>query len=91
MRLTLHVRGESSPWTTNSRGIPLLPLGEERGEGLTRRGFPPFPQALTALPAPVSVLLLTLLLMLCVIPMIAVAQRPQESAIVYRAAQHASP
>jgi WD40 repeat protein len=41
-------------------------------------GFPPFPQALTALPAPISVLLLTLLLMLCVIPVIATAQRPQE-------------
>src|SRR5215510_8809754 len=41
-------------------------------------GFPPFPQALTALPAPVSVLLLALLLMLCVIPVIATAQRPQD-------------
>ena len=42
------------------------------------RGFPSFPQVLTALPGPVSVLLLTLLLMLCVIPVIATAQRPQE-------------
>src|SRR5262245_50344092 len=42
------------------------------------RGFPPFPQALTALPGLVSVLLFTLLLMLFVIPVIATAQRPQE-------------
>src|SRR5262244_2680429 len=42
------------------------------------RGFPPFPQELTALHGPVSVLLLTLLLMLCFIPAIAMAQRPQE-------------
>src|SRR5262245_14454069 len=42
------------------------------------QGFPPFPQVLTALHAPVSVLLLTLLLMLCVIPVIAMAQRPQD-------------
>src|SRR5215475_11717057 len=42
------------------------------------RGFSPFPQALTALPGAVSVLLLTLLLMLCVIPVIATAQSPQD-------------
>jgi WD domain, G-beta repeat len=42
------------------------------------RGSPPFPVALTALPGPVSVLLLTLLLMLYVIPVIATAQRPQD-------------
>ena len=42
------------------------------------RGFPPLPQALTALPGPVSVLLLTVLLMFYVIPVIATAQRPQE-------------
>src|SRR5215831_14341825 len=44
---------------------------------LYMHGFPPFPKMLNALPAPVSVLLLTLLLMLCVIPVIATAQRPQ--------------
>src|SRR5215510_11310435 len=40
-------------------------------------GFPPFPKVLPPLPGPVSVLLLTLLLMLCFIPAIATAQRPQ--------------
>ena len=63
MRLTLQVRGERSPWTTIAGGIFL----------------PPLPQALTALPGPVSVLLLTLLLMLCVIPVIATAQRPEST------------
>jgi hypothetical protein len=43
---------------------------------LHAHGFLPFPQVLTALPGPVSVLLLTLLLMLCVIPVIAMAQLP---------------
>src|SRR5215510_10864033 len=41
-------------------------------------GFPPFPKVLPPLPGPVSVLLLTLLLMLCIIPVIAIAQRPQD-------------
>ena len=63
MRLTSQVRGERSPRTTMAGGMLL----------------PPRPHALTALPGPVSVLLLTLLLMLCAIPVIATAQqRPQE-------------
>jgi hypothetical protein len=40
--------------------------------------LPPRLHALTALARPVNVLLLTLLLMLCAIPVIATAQRPQE-------------
>ena len=41
--------------------------------------LPPRPCALTALLGPVSALLLTLLLLLCALPVIARAQRPQRN------------
>jgi len=62
MWLTSPVRGERSPRTTIV------------GEML----LPPRLHALTALHGSVSALLLTLLLLLCAIPVIATAQRPQE-------------
>ena len=62
MRLTSPVCGERSPRRTLVGGMLI----------------PPRPHALTALLGPVTVLLLTLLLMLCAIPVIATAQCPQE-------------
>jgi len=62
MRLTSQVRGERPLRTTIVGGMPL----------------PPHLHALTALPGLVSVLLYTMLLLSCAIPVIATAQRPQE-------------
>src|SRR5262245_25244736 len=62
MWVTSQVRGERPPQTTIVAGMLL----------------PPRPRALTTLLGPVGALLLTLLLMLCAIPVIATAQRPQE-------------
>ena len=62
MRLTSQVRGERPTRKTIVGGMPL----------------PPRPHALTALHGPVSLLLFTLLLLFCAIPVIATAQRSQE-------------
>jgi hypothetical protein len=62
MRLTSQVYEERRPRTTIVGGLPL----------------PPRPHALTAPRGPGRVLLRTLFLMLCAIPVIATAQRPQE-------------
>ena len=62
MRLMSQVCEGRSPRTTIMGGMLLTPR----------------PHALTALPGPVSVLLFTLLLLFCALPVIATAQRPQE-------------